>query len=102
MTAARADVAVIGGGIVGVCTAHALVREGARVVLIEAGTPGGAVTGGSLACVGAHMMGAGETEALIEAAQLWRELSDTLGDPFEHRAQGQLRFAFTESEMAAA
>lgn len=99
---ARADVAVIGGGIVGVCAARALAREGARVVLIEKGAVGGAVSGGSLACVGAHMMAAGETRALAEAARLWRALSDALGDPFEHRAQGQLRFALTEAELAGA
>ena len=41
----RADVAVIGGGIVGVTTALLLAEAGARVVLIEANRIGHGVTG---------------------------------------------------------
>ena len=45
----RADVAVVGGGIVGVTTALLLAREGRSVVLLEAARIGGQVTGGSTA-----------------------------------------------------
>src|SRR5690606_25466490 len=47
--AARADVAVVGGGIVGVTTALMLARAGRDVRLIEADRVGRAVTGGSTA-----------------------------------------------------
>jgi glycine/D-amino acid oxidase-like deaminating enzyme/nitrite reductase/ring-hydroxylating ferredoxin subunit len=47
----EADVAVIGGGIVGVTTALALKEAGARVVLLEAGRIGHGVTGHTTAKV---------------------------------------------------
>lgn len=47
----QSDVAVVGGGIVGLTTALLLRREGASVVLLEAGHIGCGVTGGSTAKV---------------------------------------------------
>jgi glycine/D-amino acid oxidase-like deaminating enzyme/nitrite reductase/ring-hydroxylating ferredoxin subunit len=47
----RADVAVIGGGIVGITTALALQEEGAGVVLLDAGRLGHGVTGHTTAKV---------------------------------------------------
>lgn len=49
--AARADVVVVGGGIVGVTTALMLARAGRDVMLLEAARVGRAVTGGSTAKV---------------------------------------------------
>ena len=47
----RADVAVVGGGIVGAATALGLAKEGVRVVLVEARRIAGGVTGNSTAKV---------------------------------------------------
>jgi glycine/D-amino acid oxidase-like deaminating enzyme/nitrite reductase/ring-hydroxylating ferredoxin subunit len=51
ITAAEYDVAVIGAGLAGLATATRLKAEGARVVVIEAGTVGGRTTGHSTAKV---------------------------------------------------
>jgi glycine/D-amino acid oxidase-like deaminating enzyme/nitrite reductase/ring-hydroxylating ferredoxin subunit len=45
----RADVVVVGGGLAGVCTAALCARDGASVVLIEAGTIASRTTGHSTA-----------------------------------------------------
>jgi sarcosine oxidase subunit beta len=50
-----ADVVVIGGGIVGVCTAYALARRGVhRVVLLDKGALAGGATGRSSALIRLH------------------------------------------------
>ena len=43
---ARAEIAVVGGGVVGLSTAYALLERGARVVVYERGVPGNAQSGG--------------------------------------------------------
>jgi glycine/D-amino acid oxidase-like deaminating enzyme/nitrite reductase/ring-hydroxylating ferredoxin subunit len=50
---AEADVAVVGGGIAGLCTAWELTRQGQRVVLLEAGRIIAGVTGHTTAKVSA-------------------------------------------------
>jgi sarcosine oxidase len=42
----KADVAVVGAGIVGLSTAYALSRSGVRVALYERGVPGNGQSGG--------------------------------------------------------
>ena len=51
MEDAAADVAVVGGGIIGVTTAFALARTGAKVILVEGGRLGQGVTGRTTAKV---------------------------------------------------
>ena len=46
-----AEVIVVGGGIVGLSVALALAEAGAKPLLLEAKSFGGAVTGGSLAAI---------------------------------------------------
>jgi sarcosine oxidase subunit beta len=99
--ARRPDVVVVGGGIVGVCVASALVAEGCAVRLIERGPFGGAVTGASLACLGTHMHDLAELPLLIEATRLWADLAARLPD-MEYRRCGQLRFILDEADVAVA
>jgi glycine/D-amino acid oxidase-like deaminating enzyme len=42
------DVAVVGLGIIGACSVHALTRTGARVVGVDAGIPGAGTSGSSV------------------------------------------------------
>jgi len=97
-----ADVVVIGGGIVGVAISRALARSGRRTLLLEQGAFGGAVTGASLACLSTHMNAVAELPSLIRSCRLWAELADELGNPFEYRRQGQMRFILSQSDIAYA
>lgn len=97
-----ADVVVVGGGIVGVATARQLARDGLKTVLLERGSFGGAVSGASLACLGTHMHNLDELGVLVDACQMWKDLSETLRHHFEYHHCGQLRFILREEDIAVA
>jgi glycine/D-amino acid oxidase-like deaminating enzyme len=99
---ATSDVVVIGGGIVGVAIARALARAGRRTLLIEQGAFGGAVSGASLACLSMHTNEMEELPSVIRSCHLWREASEELGDAFEYRPQGELRFILAEADIPLA
>jgi glycine/D-amino acid oxidase-like deaminating enzyme len=65
---ASADVAIVGGGIAGVCTAYFLAREGAKVVLLEARGIAEAASGRN-----AGFLLAGVAENLVAAARRYGE-----------------------------
>lgn len=76
-------VAVIGAGVVGACVAYYLVREGANVVLVDAGEPGKLTTNASFAWVNASSKAdhpayfALNAAGLTEYEVLLRECADT-------------------------
>ncbi len=92
-------IAVVGAGIVGAAVAAALATDGHRVAVFEQGEPGGGVSGGSLACLTAHMIDVEELELLSWCCDAWRTEGES---GIEYRACGQLRFFFTPVERASA
>jgi glycine/D-amino acid oxidase-like deaminating enzyme len=95
-------VVVVGAGVVGCAVAYEMSRAGLSVALIDRGDVGGAVTGGSLACIGTHMLSRDELPLLIRSRARWRELVDELEKGFEYTVGGQLRFVRNEAELAVA
>ena len=73
---ARADVAVVGGGIAGVATAYFLARRGARVVLVERAQLGAGATGRNagflLAGVAENFVAASRRYGEAVAERVWR------------------------------
>ena len=98
----KRNVVVVGAGIVGAATAAALARRGHAVQLLEQHDPGSAVSGGSLACVGAHMIDETELPALQWACEAWASFAAGAGRAMEYRRCGQIRFLAGANERAVA
>ncbi len=101
MSAATADVAIVGGGIVGAACARVLAREKLRVVLIEAGD----VAGGATAAGMGHIVTMDGSEAQFAltsySAKLWTELRPSLPAGAEYETRGTMWVAADNEEMTA-
>lgn len=97
-----ADIAVVGGGIVGAAIARELTLRGRKTILIEQGDFCGAVTGASLACLGTHMNSKNELEILKWSCAAWVELDEALDHAMEYQRCGQIRYIEREEDLAVA
>jgi glycine/D-amino acid oxidase-like deaminating enzyme len=101
MSAATADVAIIGGGIVGAACARALALEKLRAVLIEAGD----VASGATAAGMGHIVAMDDSEAQFAltcySSKLWAQLRPSLPSTVEYEASGTLWIAADDEEMEA-
>ncbi|NIP68306.1 MAG: FAD-dependent oxidoreductase, partial [Planctomycetales bacterium] len=98
----RADVVVIGGGIVGAACAHYLCTAGLDVHLVERHFP---ASGTSRACDGLILLwdkSGAELELGQASAALWGNLSETLDLDFEYARTGTVLLAENEEGVAAA
>ncbi|MGJ8612147.1 MAG: NAD(P)/FAD-dependent oxidoreductase [Octadecabacter sp.] len=75
-----ADVVVVGGGVIGVCTALFLARKGQRVVLVEKGRIAGEQSSRNWGWIRQQGRDPDELPIMVEAARLWRELAQQSGE----------------------
>ncbi len=85
---ARADVVVIGGGVIGVCTALYLARGGQNVVLLEKGRIAGEQSSRNWGWIRQQGRDAAELPIMVEAARRWRELARETNVDFGLRQGG--------------
>ena len=96
----RADVAIVGGGIVGSSAALFLRRLGLSVVLLERGLCGAAASGVNYGGVRAQGRSPAQLPLALRARQIWSRLPDFIGIDGEYLASGHLKLARTEHDMA--
>ena len=99
MNGQRFDVAVIGGGLFGLCTALFLARGGRQVVLLERAWPGRHASGstaGGLRTLGRDFA---EIPLGLEAMTMWHRIEDLVGDNCGFRAHGQVRVAESNAQL---
>ena len=82
------DVVVIGGGIVGVCTALFLADRGVEVVLIEKGVIAGEAPGRAVSFIDSAMMAREKQEAIRTSKTLWGALDRRCGGRTGYRQSG--------------
>jgi len=96
----RCDVAVIGGGIVGVCTAYELARRGVSVALLEKGSIGAEQSGRNWGWVRQQNRDLYELPLAMRSLQRWSELGDELGQDLGFQKAGILYGSEQASDVA--
>ena len=96
----RADVVVIGGGIVGVMSAWFLARRGLSVVLLEKGRIAGEQSSRNWGWIRQQGRDPAELPIMIEARTIWQGLQAECGEDLGLRQTGVLYLARDEAELA--
>lgn len=97
----KADVAIIGGGLVGCSAALALRQKGLSVVLLERGFCGAQASGVNYGGVRRQGRPTQQLPLAQRAHAVWPKLKELIGIDGEFRRTGQLKLARSEAEMAS-
>ncbi len=96
---ASTQVVVIGGGIVGVCTALFLAERGIPVVLCEKGRIAGEQSSRNWGWIRKAGRDNRELQLMIESAAMWRALAPRLGEDIGYGIRGTTYLATNETEL---
>ncbi len=94
------DVAIIGGGIIGVMAALFLSRRNISVTLLEKGRIAAEQSSRNWGWIRQQGRDADELPIMIEARRLWRQLADECGEDIGLSQTGVTYLANTDKEMA--
>ncbi|GAB2178535.1 NAD(P)/FAD-dependent oxidoreductase [Dongia sp. agr-C8] len=95
----KADVIVIGGGIVGCSTALHIARKGKSVILLERDQAGIRASGVNFGGVRQHGRALAEIPLSFRSRAIWSELASLIGTDGEFTQTGHLRLARKESDI---
>lgn len=95
----RADVVVIGAGIVGCATAWYLARRGASVIVVDRGDVGEEQSSRAWGFVRQQGRDPAELPLMVEGNRIWSGLSEELDTDIEWVQQGNLGLAADEERM---
>lgn len=96
---AETDVVVIGGGVIGVCTALYLARKGRRVVLLEKGRIAGEQSSRNWGWIRQQGRDPHELPIMVEANQLWTELASQTNVDIGLKRSGVTYLAESDKDM---
>jgi glycine/D-amino acid oxidase-like deaminating enzyme len=94
------DVAIIGGGIIGVMTAWFLAKRGIKSVVLEKGRVSGEQSSRNWGWIRQQGRDAAELPIMIEAGRIWQGLEEECGESFGFKKTGVLYLANAEKELA--
>ncbi len=87
------DVVIIGGGIMGCCSAYELASRGLSVALLEKGSLGGGATGRSSAIIRQHYSNELTARMALHSLRVFQQFQELLGDECGFRQVGFLALA---------
>ena len=96
----RVDVAIIGGGIIGVMTAWFLRAKGLSVLVCEKGRIAGEQSSRNWGWIRQQGRDPDELPIMVESLAIWRQLAADMGDALGFHQTGVLYLAKSEAEMA--
>ena len=96
---AETDVVVVGGGVIGVCTALYLARKGRRVVLLEKGRIAGEQSSRNWGWIRQQGRDPDELPIMVEANRLWTELASQTNVDIGLKRSGVTYLAESEKEL---
>lgn len=96
----RADVAIIGGGVIGVMTAWHLAERGLRVVVVEKGRIAGEQSSRNWGWVRQQGRDPAELPISMESLRIWKSLAQEMGQGLGFRQTGVMYLANTDADMA--
>jgi len=94
-----ADVVIIGAGIIGICSAWFLARQGLRVVVCEKGHVAGEQSGRNWGWVRQQGRDTREMPMIVESLRIWRGLEAEIGEDVGFSQQGVLFAARNDKHM---
>lgn len=98
MTRLSADVAIIGGGLIGAWSAYFLAKRNQRVVLIEKGVVGAQSSGTNFGNLRLQGRFPGQYPLSLRSQALWEEIEELIGERCEFEQTGHLYLAFDGTE----
>lgn len=99
MTTQAADVAIIGGGLMGAATAFFLRRHGCSVILLERGLVGQQASGVNFGNVRRQGRFLPQLPLANRARAIWGRLPELIGEDAEFLATGHIRVCFRAEEV---
>ncbi len=96
----KADVVIVGGGVMGCGMAYYLAKEGLKPVVIEKADIGGEASGSNGGGVRQSARNLKEMPLAMESIRMYGELHEELGMDVQYVRQGNLRLCTTEEEVA--
>ncbi len=102
MNTLKPDIAIIGGGIVGIATAYYLIESGINCTLIEKDPVGSHASGLAYGSIGASKVQGANYPLALKSVSLHKKLSESLsthtGIDIQYREKESIRLAFNEKE----
>jgi len=95
----KADIVIIGGGVMGCAIAYNLAKAGLKPVVIEKSDIGGEASGSNGGGVRQSARNLKEMPLAMESIQIYGQLHEELGMDVEYVREGNLRLCTTEDEL---